>query len=110
MAALFAIFWLAILATPAIFPAIIFYERHCKKRPRVEDRLPLGCYVTALLICAFVAYIGGIGWGVHSACTGPSPGNLCGLVGFIIVGPLCSIIAVSVLSWLITYFPRLPKT
>jgi hypothetical protein len=105
----YAIFLLAILATPAIVPAVIFYQRHCNKRPRAEDRLPLGLYVVALLICAVVAFWGGIGWGVHAACTGPSSGNLCGLWGFIIVGPLSAIIAVSVLSWLITYFPRQMK-
>jgi hypothetical protein len=58
-----------------------------------------------VLICAFVAFWGGTGWGVRFACSGPSSGNLCGLQGSIVVGPLSSIIAVSVLSWLITYFP-----
>jgi hypothetical protein len=42
---------------------------------------------------------------VSFACSGPSSGNFCGLLPFFVVGPLSSIIAVSVLSWLITYFP-----
>src|SRR5207302_8845649 len=56
---------------------------------------------------AFVAFCVGTWWGVCFACSGPSSGNLCGLLGFMVVGPLSSIIAVSVLSWLITYFPPL---
>jgi hypothetical protein len=39
----------------------------------------------------------------------PSSGNLCGLLGFIVVGPLSSIITVSVISWLVTYFPLQTK-
>ena len=104
-AELIGVFWLVMLCAPGVVPAVIFYRRHCKERPRGENRFPLGLYVVALLICAFVAFWVGTGWGVSFACSGPSPGNLCGLLGFIVVGPLSSIIAVSVLSWLITYFP-----
>ena len=99
------IFWMVMLCAPGVVPAVIFYRRHCKERPRGENRFPLGLYVVALLICAFVAFWGGTGWGLSFACSGPSSGNLCGLLGFMVVGPLSSIIAVSVLSWLITYFP-----
>src|SRR5271169_3809496 len=98
-------FWLIMLCAPGVVPAVFFYRRHCKERPRGENRFPLGLYVVALLICAFVAFWGGTEWGVRFACSGPSSGNLCGLLGFIVVGPLSSIVAVSVLSWLITYFP-----
>jgi hypothetical protein len=104
-AELIGVFWLVMLCAPGVVPAVIFYRRHCKERPRGENRFPLGLYVVALLICAFVAFWAGTGWGVRFACSGPSPGNLCGLLGFIVVGPLSSIIAVSVLGWLITYFP-----
>ena len=102
-------FWLAVLCAPGIVPAIIFYERHCKKKPGGEGRFPLGLYVAALLICAFVAFWADAEWGVRFACRSPSSGNLCGLLGLIIVGPLGSIIAVSVLSWLVTYFPSQAK-
>jgi hypothetical protein len=98
-------FWLIMLCALGVVPAVIFYKRHCKKTPRGQNRLPLSLYVVALLICAFVAYSSGTGWGVRIACSGPSSGNLCGLLGFIVIGPLSSIIAVSALSWLITDFP-----
>jgi hypothetical protein len=97
--------WLVILCAPGIVPAAIFYKRHCKQTPRGENRFPLGLYVTALLICAFVAFWGGTEWGVRFACSAPSSGNLCGLLGLIVVGPLSSIMAVSVISWLIIHFP-----
>ena len=100
-------FWMVVLCAPGVVPAVIFYMLHCKERSRGENRFPLGLYVVALLICAFVAFFVGTGWGVSFACSGPSPSNLCGLLGFMVVGPLSSIIAVSVLSWLITYFPPL---
>jgi len=100
-------FWMVMLCAPGVVPAVIFYRRHCKERPGGENRFPLGLYVVALLICAFVAFWVGTGWGVSFACSGPSSGNLCGLLPFLVVGPLSSIIAVSVLSWLITYFPPL---
>lgn len=96
---------LAILCAPGIVPAVIFYSRHCRDTPAAENRFPLGLYVVALLICAVVAFWAGTAWGARFACSRPASGNLCGLLGFIVVGPLTSIIAVSVVSWLITRFP-----
>ena len=96
---------MVVLCAPGVVPAVIFYKRHCKETPPGQNRFPPSLYVVALLICAYVAFWGGTEWGVRFACSGPSSGNLCGLLGFIVVGPLSSIIAVSALSWLITYFP-----
>jgi hypothetical protein len=101
--------WAATLCAPGIVPAVIFYGRQCKDIPPWENRFPLGLYVIALLICAFVAFWVGTAWGVRFACSEPSSGNLCGLLGFIVAGPLSSIITVSVVSWLITYFPLQTK-
>jgi hypothetical protein len=97
---------IVILCAPGIVPAVLFYQRHCRQTLGAQNRLPLGRYVVALLICACVAFWAGTEFGVRLACRGPSAGNLCGLLGFIVVGPLSSIAAVSVLSWLITSFPR----
>ena len=101
--------WAIILCAPGIVPTVIFYSRHCKVTPRGKNRFPLGLYVIAVLICAFVAFWTGTSWGVRFACSGSSPGNLCSLLGFIVVGPLSSIIIVSVISWLVTYFPLQTK-
>jgi len=101
--------WAVILCAPGIVPAVIFYSWHCKVTPRGKNRFPLGLYVIAVLICAFVAFWTGTSWGVRFACSGSFPGNLCSLLGFIVVGPLSSIIIVSVISWLVTYFPLQTK-
>jgi hypothetical protein len=100
---------LALLCAPGIVPAVIFYSRHCRNTPGGANRFRLGLYVVALLICAVVAFWVGAAWGARFACSRPSSGNLCGLLGFIVVGPLTSIITVSVVSWLITYFPLQSK-
>jgi hypothetical protein len=100
---------LALLCAPGIIPAIIFYSRHCRNTPGGENRFPLGLYVIALLICAVVAFWVGAAWGARFACSRPSSGNLCGLLGFIGVGPLASIATVSVVSWLVTCFPLQSK-
>jgi hypothetical protein len=70
---------------------------------------PLGLYVAALLICALAAFWAGTAWGASFACSAPSARNLCGLLGFIVVGPLSSLVTVSVVSWLITCFPLQTK-
>lgn len=94
------------LCAPGIVPAILFYKRHCRETLGAQNHLPVGRYVVALLICAFVTFWAGTEYGVRLGCRGPSAGNLCGLPGVIVIGPLSSIAAVSVLSWLITSFPR----
>jgi hypothetical protein len=97
------IIWFVILCAPGIVPAAIFYILHCNQTP--QNRFPLGLYVVALLTCAFVAFRVGVGLGVEYACSRPSWGNLCGLLGVFVVGPLSSFITVTVASWLMTYFP-----
>jgi hypothetical protein len=96
---------MVILCAPGIVPAAIFYSRHCNRTPRAENRFSLGLYVAALLTCAFVAFWVGAGLGVEYACSRPSWGNLCGLLGIFVVGPLSSIITITVVSWLMTSFP-----
>lgn len=90
------------LCAPAILPAAFFYARHCKRTTRGENRFPLALYIVLLLICAFVAFWAGVVGGISYACRGPSAGNLCGLLGPFVVGPLSSLIAVTVFSWLLT--------
>src|SRR5260370_26031244 len=93
-----------VLGAGGIFPAAIFYIRHFNQTPRGQNRFPLGLYVVALLTCAFVAFWVGFGWGVEYACSRPSSGNLCGYLCPIVVDPLGSMITLSVVPWLVTYF------
>ncbi len=97
--------WFVTLSVPGILPAAYFYARHCNRTPRGENRFPLALYVVVLLICAFVAFWAGVGLGIDYACSGPSAGNLCGLLGVFVAGPLSSFFTVTVISWLMTSFP-----
>jgi hypothetical protein len=97
--------YMIILCAPGILPAAFFYSRHYNRTPGGENRFPLGLYVVALLTCAVMAFWVGVGLGVEYACSRPSWGNLCGLLGIFVVGPLSSIITVTVVSWLMTHFP-----
>jgi hypothetical protein len=97
--------YVIILCAAGFVPGAIFYIRHYNRTPRAENRIPLSLYIVLLLTCAFVAAWVGVGLGAEYACSSPSPGNLCGLRGFFVVGPLSSIITVTVVSWLMTYFP-----
>lgn len=91
-----------VLCVPACLPAAFFYARHCKRTTRGENRFPLALYIVLLLICAFVAFWAGVVGGISYACSGPSAGNLCGLLGPFIIGPLSAFFAVTALSWLLT--------
>jgi hypothetical protein len=96
------LFWyFLILCTPCLIPAAIFYARH---RGPNEQRFPLWLYVVTLLICSYVAYCVATGLGVEYACRKPA-GNLCGLAGVFVAGPLGGFVTVTVLAWLMTSFP-----
>lgn len=96
------LFWyFLVLCTPCLIPAAIFYARH--RRPK-EQRFPLWLYVVTLLICSYLAFCVATGLGVEYACRKPA-GNLCGLAGVFIAGPLGAFVTVSFLAWLMTSFP-----
>jgi hypothetical protein len=97
--------WFVALCVPGLLPAAYLYARHCNRVRQGENRFPLALYIVVLLICAFVAFWAGNAVGVEYACRGPSAGNLCGLLGVFIVGPLSSFFTVTVISLLMTSFP-----
>jgi hypothetical protein len=90
-----------LLCLPSVAPAAFLYVLHSSRTPK-EDRFPLALYIILLMIFAFVACGVGLAWGVESACQKPG-GSLCGLFG-VLVGPLSSLVVVSVLAWLMTFF------
>lgn len=78
---------------PAIALAVIFYAVHCKRRPGPERRIPALAYALVLLVCAIAGYFFGMVYGIEWACSPPA-GNLCGLTGIFIVGPLAAASAI----------------
>jgi hypothetical protein len=76
----------------AIISAVIFYTRHLN-RVGPERRVPVVLYVLAVLVCAGAAGFLGMIWGAEWACSMPKAGNLCGLVGVLVVGPISGALA-----------------
>lgn len=93
----------AVLCAPCIIPAAIFYARHRNRTPEGRH-FPLWLYVIALLVGAFAAFSAGTGLGIESACQKPA-GNLCGLTGVFVAGPLSALFTVTIAAWLMTLFP-----
>lgn len=77
----------------SICSAVLFYVRH-GHRTTADQRMPLPLYVAAVLVVAAVATLGGVLAGVDWACSRPAYGNLCGLVGVLVTGPIAGTMAV----------------
>jgi hypothetical protein len=90
--------------TFALVGAIFLYGQHCKARPR--HRIPALVYAAIILVCAVVAYLAGMILGNEFLCSSPSSGNLCGLIGIFIWGPLVSAFAILSIASLILLLPR----
>ena len=83
--------------------AVVFYARHCRAVPSPENRILIIAYVLVLLTCAVIAFFIGLQYGTAWACSSRWGGNLCGLVGFFIVGPIAAALAIVFASALITF-------
>jgi hypothetical protein len=94
--------WLLAFLSPVMAMACagLMYGRYCRKRPDADRRLTGVVYTSILLVCAVVAYPVGVLLGINWAC--PSAGNLCGLAGFFVVGPLASTLAILLPAGLLT--------
>jgi hypothetical protein len=101
LAGLLPFVWLLAFLSPllAMVCAAMLYGRYCRKRPDADRRLAGVAYTFILLVCAVVAYPFGVYLGINWAC--PSAGNLCGLAGFFVVGPVVSALAILLVGGLI---------
>jgi hypothetical protein len=101
-APLLSLVWLLAVLSPllAAVCATVFYGRYCRLRAEADRRLTGAAYVLILLACAVVAYPVGVLLGISWAC--PSTGNLCGLAGFFVVGPVASAVAILLAGSLLT--------
>ena len=68
----------------------------------------VGClaYILILLVCAVVAFMFGMVYGVDVACVQYPSGNLCGLFGVFVAGPLASSLTVILVSLLMRLTDR----
>jgi hypothetical protein len=99
------ILWYLACLSPifAFVGAIFLYRQHCLARPK--HRIPALIYTAIVLICAAAGYFFGMIFGIDYACSPPA-GNLCGLAGIFIIGPLVSAFAILSISSLILLLPR----
>jgi hypothetical protein len=88
----------------ALVGAIFLYRQHCKARP--HHSIPPLVYAAIILVCAVVAYLAGMILANEFLCASPSSGNLCGLIGIFIWGPLVSAFAILSIGSLILLLPR----
>lgn len=89
-----AIISLSLLSPPAaIVAAIIFYGHH--RRHVAPDRcIPAIVYALAIIIIGITAGYFGMIAGIEHACNIPKAGNLCGLWGVFVTGPLSCALAI----------------
>jgi hypothetical protein len=101
-APLLSFVWLLAVVSPllATVAATVLYSRYCRKRAEADRRLKATAYALILLACAVAAYAIGVLLGISWAC--PSAGNLCGLAGFFVVGPLASALAILLAGTVLT--------
>jgi hypothetical protein len=99
------VLWYIAFLSPlfALVGASVLYRQHCLARP--NHRIPALVYATIILICAAVGYFFGMIFGIDFACSPPA-GNLCGLTGVFIIGPLVSAGAILLIGSLILLLPR----
>ncbi len=76
----------------AVVGACVVYARH-RHRIAPERRVPVIGYALATLGCGVLGGILGLVFGIKVACHGPNAGNLCGLWGFFVTGPIALAVA-----------------
>ena len=92
----------------AVAVAIILYARH-RNRIEPERRVPTIGYALAITICGAIWGYLGLIFGIERACYGPKPGNLCGLWGFFITGPIAFALAVLLIGLVVSTIRPAPK-
>jgi hypothetical protein len=82
----------------AIASAVVFYARH-SHHTNAERRLPVLLYVAVVLAAGAIAAFGGMLVGANWACSRPESGNLCGLAGVLVTGPMAGSAAIFIVAF-----------
>ena len=85
---LFLLFLLVGLGSP-----VFFYTRH-RKRIEPERRVSPVAYTLAVIVFGGIAGFLGVTLGTGWACSGPNPGNQCGVAAVIFIGPISCLLAI----------------
>jgi uncharacterized membrane protein len=92
----------------AIVGALILYGRH-RDRVEPEHRVSAMGYVLAVIVCGVTAGFFGLFFGLELACQGPKAGNLCGLWGFFVTGPISFALAILLVGVVVSSIRPAPK-
>src|SRR5437660_1086217 len=81
------------------------YARHRRARPDQRRRFPMLLYLALALGSAVVAFFIGLSFGVTLACSSASAGNLCGLWGFFVTGPVAASLGIVLVGGMLMLLP-----
>ncbi len=74
-----------------VIPASVYFQN--RREPASKERHSPGLYGCGIALTAFLAYSAGVPVGIGVACSSPGAGNLCGLAGFFVYGPIFAAVA-----------------
>jgi hypothetical protein len=66
-------------------------------------------YVLAIIVSGVIGGYLGLFFGVERACSVPKPGNLCGLWGFFVTGPIAFSLSVLLIGIVVPTIRPAPK-
>jgi len=92
----------------AICAPILFYVRH-RNRIEPERRVQVSVYIFAVIVCGGVAGFLGVVLGIKWGCSIPASGNLCGLIGFLVIGPMSCVLAIVLVGLGLSLIRPAPK-
>jgi hypothetical protein len=93
----------------AIATVIVLYNRHLN-RIEPERRVSPIAYALAAIVCGGVAGWFGLGFGIKlEGCSSPGSGNLCGLWGFLVTGPISCALAMVLVGLALSLIRPAPK-
>jgi len=87
----------------ALVAAFVLYARYAG-RVEPERRVRFLAYFFLILVAGGIAGFAGTVKGVGIAC--PKAGNLCGLFGFFVTGPIAAALAIFAVALVLTFIPR----
>jgi len=77
--------------------ALARYLRHRRAVPD-DRRVTIGAFVGIGLLVAFGLYFAAATLSIDHACSRPRAGNLCGMIGAVVIGPIVASLGIVIVS------------
>jgi hypothetical protein len=85
---------IAPLSILAVLISVVAHYLLYRRAPEPKKNVSVARYLVVSLAVGAGGYAAGTAAGIAAACSSADAGNLCGLIGVFIVGPLLSAVAV----------------